>query len=242
MKVSVLVAFRDDSSERFRERLWDFVRARMASEHPDFEIVEASDDGADPFHKTLALNRAAARATGEIFYICDSDTWVPPAQVNAALEGLDDQPLRWWRPWKRKVKLNELDTAKVLALGDSWDGTIPDGWIRSAENRNTYWAAPPLLVHRDVFEGVGGLDERFRGWGQEDDAFAEALKALYGPPKAVQGACVHLWHPRIGKSGRDLWPGQEAFGPNLELAAEYKRAARRPGAMRALISDREGSA
>lgn len=233
MNVSVLVALRDDSPDQFRIRLWDFVRARLTVDHPDYEVVVASDDGLDPFNKCVALNRAAAQAAGEVFYILDSDSFVRPEQVRTAVAELEG----WSRPWTRKVKLNERDTATLLGR-ESWDGTLDALWIRRAENRNSYWAAPPLLLTRDLFYAAGGLDERFRGWGQEDTAFAWALKALSGPAQSVRGDCLHLWHPRIGKSGRDQWTGQEGFHTNRELAAAYRRAARSPEAMQELIASR----
>jgi hypothetical protein len=93
-------------------------------------------------------------------------------------------------------------------------------------------------VSREAYEAVGGMDERVRGWGQEDSAFAHAVRTLFGPPVVLAGECVHLYHPRIGRSGRDLWPGQEAYGTNLALASEYLRAARKPERMRELIAER----
>lgn len=233
----MLVAFRDTSEDGHRTRLWDFVRERMAREHPGFEIVAGTDDGVDPFNKCQAINRAAREASGDSFYICDSDTWVPPAHVEAAVAGLEVAPGRWWRPWHQKVKLNQPATEAVLDAGpENWDGGFDPR--QRFENRNTYWAAPPLMLHRILFDEVGGMDERFRGWGHEDDAFAWSLKALFGEAEVVHGQCVHLFHPRIGRSGHDLWPGQTVYGSNIELAQAYRRAASSPERMRELIAAR----
>lgn len=239
MRVSVIVAFRDSSESQHRQRLWDFIRHRLEREH-DFEIVVGTDDGVDPFNKCVALNRAAAQATGDVFYLLDSDSWVPPANVDAAVSCIETDPDRWWRPWQVKVKLSELHTKRVLELGDRWDGQVPPDWLRRAENRNRYWAAPPLMLHRDLWFAVGGMDERFRGWGHEDDAFGWALRAFYGPSESIPGLCVHLWHPRRGRSGRDFWEGQERQSPNHALAQQYRRAAFTPDAMRELIAGRAG--
>jgi glycosyl transferase family 7 (putative galactosyltransferase) len=238
MRVSVLVAFRDDSGAHVRQRLWDFVRGRVRSEHPDFEIVEGCDDGLDPFNKCQAINRAASVASGDVFYILDCDTYVVPGQVEEALLGIRCLPGHWWRPWTQKVKLSPEDTEQVLTLGEAWDGTISKEAYRRAENRNGYWSSPPLMLPREMFERVGGMDERFVGWGQEDDGFAHSLRAFYGLAEGVSGQCAHLWHPRIGKSGRDQWPGQAGFQTNVPLALRYKKASRKREDMDALIAER----
>jgi hypothetical protein len=93
-------------------------------------------------------------------------------------------------------------------------------------------------VSREAFETVGGLDERFRGWGSEDVAFAESLTTLFSPPQIVRGDCVHLNHARIGKSGRDFWPGQDNYDESAPLMAEYRKARRHPDLMRELIANR----
>jgi predicted glycosyltransferase involved in capsule biosynthesis len=238
MTTSVLVAFRDSSEEQWRRRLWDFIRARLRVDHPDFEIIEGSDDGTDPFCKSAAINQAAEHASGDIFYILDCDSYVPPGQVLAAVSCIQILPGHWWKPWQMKVKLNAKDTEEVLGL-EAWDGTVSEQAVRKAENRNTYWSSPPLLLSREMFERVGGMDERFRGWGQEDDGFGYSLRAFYGLAEKIPGRAIHLHHPRIGRSGFDQWPGQERSGTNVPLAIRYRRAARKPELMDALIAERE---
>lgn len=229
--LSVLVAFRDVDGHR--SAVWNLIRGMFERYLPAAEIVVGTDDGIDPFHKTLALNRAAAAATGDVFLLTDADTWVAAPRVLAAAAGIEAAPDVWWRPWQQKIKLAEAPTAKLLAEG--WDGTVPKG--ARVENRNAYWAAPPIMLHRRLWEAVGGMDERFRGWGYEDDAFGNCLRTLYGEPTWISGDAVHLWHPRIGRSGRDLWPGQASADDNLRLASRY-RLARTPEAMRRLIAER----
>lgn len=235
--ISALVAFRDDSPGQERARLWALVRGKLEREFPEIEIVQASDDGQDPFHKTLALNRAAAQASEAVFYILDSDSWVLPEAVRdgAALIGAG---AAWCKPWKLKLKLGPEATENILARGDDWNGTLTSDHRRALENRNTYQPAPPLLVARHAFEAVGGMDERYRGWGGEDLALWTALKALYGVPPILQGECIHLHHPRLGRSGFDRWPGQEDSQTNAALHREYRRAARSEATMRAFLAER----
>jgi len=234
--ISVLVAFRDDDGpEGHRTRLWGFVREALATHLPEAEVLIGTDDSM-PFNKCRALNDAAGRARGEVIYILDADSWVRSLHVRAAAAAIEAEPERWWRPWNMKLKLSQAATEQVLAT-PGWDGELGKELTRRFENRNAYWAAPPLLLHRSVFEAVGGLDTRFDGWGQEDEAFALSLKALYGQPEQLIGTCIHLWHPRIGRSGHDLWPGQQDTTRNRALVTEYMKA-RTPEQMRDLIATR----
>lgn len=238
MRFSVLLALRDDSPAQSRARLWSFIRRRFEEQLPEAEILVGTDDGTDPFHKTLALNRAASAATTDVFVIGDTDTWVPASQLRTALEHVEDG--NWCRPWTRKVKLSQLDTERIIAL-DDWGDHVTDQERRRAEDRgNVFWAAPPHMMSREHFYGVGGLDERFRGWGQEDQAFSFALRAMVGKPVSVPGIAVHLWHPRLGASGHDRWPGQTGHpGRNVRLVEEYRHRVRNPEAMARYIRERD---
>lgn len=235
MKLSVLVAFRDVDGSR--TRLWEFIRAKLERELPEAEIVVGTDDGEEPFHKTLALNRAAAQATGDILAIWDADTWALPEKVRAAAAFVTEHPEQWCRPWNSKLKLNEDATAHVLSLGETWDGTIDHKPFGKPENRNSFWPAPPLLLSRQAFETVGGMDERFRGWGGEDVAFGLALMRLVGRPRVIGSTCIHLHHPRVGRSGADLWIGQGTGSENGDLLKRYQRA-NRAELMHRLVSER----
>jgi hypothetical protein len=234
--MSALIAFRDVDGAR--TPLWDVIRARFEQELPEVELVVATDDGEDPFHKTLALNRAAARATGEVFIIADADTWLAPDVVREAARFVVQTPTRWSKPWTHKLKLNQEATEYVVGLGDTWNGKLADyRRFGRPENYNTFGHSPPLVMHRDAFTRVRGFDERFRGWGQEDVAFSLSLTRFFGAPKKFPGHAIHLHHPRVGVSGNDRWIGQEASTKNYDLVGEYRRA-RSPEAMSLLIEQR----
>lgn len=230
--ISALVPIRDATGERLR--LWSLVRQMLEHEAPQIEIVEATDDGVDPFNKCMAINDAARRAAGDVLYVLDSDTYVPASRVLEAAALLADAG--WTRPWSRKVKLTQKQTAKILAC-EGWDGTY-DNSLRP-EGITSYWSAPPLLLRRETFWDVGGMDERFRGWGGEDNAFGRALQRCgYGLVKRVYGDALHLWHPRLGKVGADMWAGQPEMWINRFLDAEYNQAGTEQK-MRELIARRQ---
>lgn len=233
--MSALIAFRDVDGSR--TPLWDVIRAQFEQALPEVELVVATDDGTDPFHKTLALNRAAAKATGEVFIVTDADTWLSADIVREAAQFVAETPTRWSKPWTHKLKLNQEGTDYILDLGKGWNGTIDHRAFGRPEGYNTFGHSPPLIMHRSAYEAVHGFDERMRGWGQEDVAFSLSLTRLFGAPKKYRGHAIHLFHPRLGVSGNDKWAGQESALQNRELVGEYRRA-RTPEAMRLVIEQR----
>lgn len=237
---SVVLAFRDSSESQGRFRVWNFIYSQYERFLPEAQIVVGTDDGEDPFHKTVALNRAVAGAKHDLLLIADTDTWCPSAQVREAVAGIEKAPNTWWRPWNRKLKLGPADSERLLQTQDGWDGTIPPGADHPGrwESMNTYWAAPPHLFTREQYERVGRFDERFRGWGQEDEAFALSLRSIVGRPQRVFGTAVHLYHPRIGKSGKDLWEGETSPRANEDLVANYRKLVRYPDQMERFVRSR----
>jgi hypothetical protein len=47
----------------------------------------------------------------------------------------------------------------------------------------------------EVFETVGGWDERFKGWGYEDDAFNYVHMVVLGKVvRRISGVCLRMHH------------------------------------------------
>jgi glycosyltransferase involved in cell wall biosynthesis len=64
---------------------------------------------------------------------------------------------------------------------------------------------------RSAFVAVNGLDERYRGWGREDDDLRRRLVKRGFRPRSVVGAAnlLHLWHPPVAS-----FKGTVRAGPN----------------------------
>ena len=78
-----------------------------------------------------------------------------------------------------------------------------------------------VWLRREVFERVGGMDERYVGWGGEDDDFAGRGRRAAGLA-GFEDLLIHLAHPRpeMEREGRPLnghltplsWPAGARFG------------------------------
>jgi N-terminal domain of galactosyltransferase len=204
MEVVVIVARR---AHPWRDRLWRYVRAHL-SRTVDWEVVESFHE-VGPFNRAAAIN-AAAQRPWRVAVILDADTVVDGprlrAGVNAARQGLLVLPHDSFR------SLTKRATNEVLG------GRI------SPEEAAVRWVKPEtksscLCVGRELWEEVGGFDERFRGWGWEDAAFYAACRQLAGVQR-IGGPVHHLWHPRSPEKD----PQSADYVRNRELGERYKSA------------------
>lgn len=222
--IPLLVPRRPDGGHR--DRLWEFCRNWWAEQRPDYKPVEGHHvDGR--FNRSAALN-AAARDAGEwdVAVICDSDVISDPEQLDAAIDRARDTG-RTTLAYDQYIALREPMTQRVLA---GFDGN----WIPDAELKMRSHVSSIVAVPRQLWDRVGGFDERFVGWGHDDVAFAAACRVLGGGIERVPGDVFHLWHP--------ISPERDRRSPWLRASAELAKqyhAALTPDAMRHLIAERQ---
>lgn len=221
---------------RSRDRAYKWVEERwfqwMASSLPIEEIIVIGDHGGrgDPFSRGVARNRAFSAAVGDAIIIADADTFVPLKSIVTALVHLDNGA-PWVLPYDVYWNLDQATTERVLRHSPSHFSM--DG-IFQYEHRIEGSTAGTLIMRPAAFQAVGGYDERFVGWGYEDNAFALALDTLVGPHATVQGSAYHLWHPR--NEGDNF--SQPFIDPNRALYERYRLAATSPNAMISLVEER----
>lgn len=210
MTVSVVVPYRPDGAER--DRNWAWLRARYETEHPGWEIVEADSPG--EWNKPAAVNRAVRKASGGTLVITDADVFVTPDGLRSAVA--QARHAGWVVPYGRTRRLSPDGTVRVLAGADPRTVTL-DRAPGRAPDRVAAAGGGILVLRRDAFDAVGGMDERFVGWGWEDIAFARALDLIAGPHVRLRPILWHLWHPRQPRdhydANRALWRRYRAAGP-----------------------------
>jgi GT2 family glycosyltransferase len=89
---------------------------------------------------------------------------------------------------------------------------------REARQEFIVFAGGLFVIRREAYLRLGGFDERFRGWGGEDDAMTIKLRRS-GMPLAECGErpALHLWHSR--EPGATT--GQPHYAANRQLLADY---------------------
>ena len=187
---------------------------------PGAPIIDADTDH-EPFNRAAARNhgvRLAERAGADVVVISDADcVFATPASLIDAITAADDGRLHL--PYTAQHYCTEAETARILEHG-------PDPLPGHPGNGACYVITP------DAYWAAGGSDERFIGWGGEDDGLVSASSALIGLRRHT-GTVLSLWH---ADEHRPV--GSDEHRPNKLLADRYLAAARSPRRMRALIAER----
>jgi hypothetical protein len=147
------------------------------------------------FNKSWAVN-VGVRAGPATPYVCvlDADILVDRSFVARNVRRLREEGHGTHLPFRWSLSLDEPSTLGAIELrnGDR-AGDVPTSLLRGLLLRE-----PPggcVWLRRDVFLAVGGFDERYEGWGGEDDDVIARLTAA-ASLRRYDDALLHLNHPR----------------------------------------------
>lgn len=191
--ISVLIPFKSDRGQR--QRNWEWLKRRYEALMPNAELCLGNSDS-EPFCKSAAINNAAKQATRDIFVIADADIVFDIDQIKASIELLKRN--KWVIPY---VSVNSLNAEQTdMLLKKEADITIRDIKFTGYSSFSGSMGGINILP-RACFQKVGGFDERFKGWGCEDDAFCMTVYYMCGPFVRLEGNSMwHLYHPRASLS------------------------------------------
>lgn len=186
MSTVVLVPFRSDGGHR--ARLWEYLLEGYWQQF-GWPVFVGSHEGGR-FNRSAAVNKAA-RSAGrwDVAVIADSDTWVPPGQLIQAV-GLAVDSGRLVSALSGVIEFDQDCTEAMLSARFS-EKTLSVGAVRTDELATQ---SSMLVVGRRLWDDIGGFDEKFEGWGGEDNAFWRAATIVSGVPLRVPGFAFHLWH------------------------------------------------
>lgn len=222
-RVVILVPWRTDHGPR--ARLYAHVRPRL--ERLGYPIIEADSTG-PTFSIAQAWNRAAqAAGDWDVALQWGADFLIERASsVHAAVRSAADGA-PYVKCFDKVTKLSTWETAAVL-----------DG-CRHPDRDDPLPFGGPRAIRRDLFDMVGGYDERFQGWGHEDRAFVHTMTVLGATETRVPGRMIMLRHPgRAHATPGDPYYAQQKT--NHELLREYQ-SHRTPKRLRAYLAALEGS-
>jgi len=209
---SIIVPWRTDKG--FRQTVWDWNKERWTTLFPEAEIIEG-DSGHVIFSRGASRNRAAERASEDLLVIVDADTAINSSAVEIALSNVKDHG-GWVIPYgsDRYYNLTAETTAELLRHDPAEPLEEPRVW----EHKLTSWCGV-LVMARHAFDQAGRYDERFIGWGYEDNAFRAAMDVRH-PHTREDSFAVHLWHPESERFD------QPYIDHNRRLFAQYKTSPR----------------
>lgn len=222
--VTVAIPWRPDGGARDRALAW--VLERFAALHPDYEVVLGSCPEGEPWNKGKAVADALTRATGLTLVMADADCALPSPALAEAVALVTSGEAPWVVPHTTVHRLDRESTASVIGGPPDSDG-FGGGLIRPTYEG--YAGGGFVVVDRGAYEGVGGIPDRFEGWGSEDEALAMVLDTLVGEHVRLPYDLWHLWHP-AGKRQKD--PRAQK---NIQMLRAFRRAVGDPEAMWSVV-------
>lgn len=175
--------------------------------------------GDGPFNKSRALNAGSALARADAVLWLDGDLLLPPDFVTAAVAELDRRGLDCLLPWGSVHYLSQHNSAAV-ATGHDPARCAPANVHRTREG------APGMavLVRTAFLRAQGGMDEIFRGWGGEDNAWFHKARVLGRAAATARGDVVihHLHHAGSNGYGRAA-DGNPHYADNVARLGAQRR-------------------
>jgi hypothetical protein len=242
-RVAILVPRLDDGGER--DALWRYCREWWKKNAPAGWIIVEGHHTDGIFSRSRELN-TASRLADELFgapwevaLVIDGDIFLH--SIDQALQAVqlasDTGRMCFVHDWRFALAA-ELTDAVINGGFDPLSLKLPHEM--GAESRfprileSEYGSYGPTwsscqAIRRDLWEDIGGFDERFKQWGCEDWAFWTACNALKGGHDRVQGAVYHLFHKRAGEEKHPHYEN------NLKLGKWYMNERNNPDNMRAIV-------
>jgi len=215
---TICIPWRTDHG--WRETLFDWVLPAWQS--TPFTVVVGQDDEGGPFNISRALNRARAQApdTETVLVVASADH-IP--HVPATIEAVGAALTHGWAPVFTATAVISRNATRALLAGDHID-------VDQSITAEVPFCTALLAVRTDVWDEIGGWDERFSGWGCDDTAFRCVLSTLYpNPPALTPRRTIGLWHEAAPR---------DRFDANAALLGQYVAREHDADAMRALIAGR----
>jgi predicted glycosyltransferase involved in capsule biosynthesis len=222
-QVSILLPFKADNGIRSAVLQWVIGYYNKVMPGVEICIGENSDE---PFSKCKAINAAARKATRSVYVLADCDVVYDPDLIVEALHLLQQAP--WVIPFNRVLDISKEKTEELLHMEPDWPLPLVEADCK--EGYMIEWFAGKInIFSREAFQNVGGVDERFVGWGGEDDAFLMAMNTLCGPFTRLNRTIYHMWHPYVGPNNNPH------YNANVQLLYSYQLAYGNQEAMQRLI-------
>lgn len=224
-KVGVVIPTR--AGDEWRTWALRWVLNFYAREHPTFDVVLGEPPSDVPWSKGLAVEIGRTLlGPVDVLVLADADSVISnPAKLVEAVDLVANGYAPWVVPHSSVFRLKESETKRLYS--------DPTSRPRTNQVCRAPYVGPAgggiTVLTPDAYDEVGGIDERYLGWGGEDVSFGWALETLVHKVTRLDGRLVHLWHPHPA-------PNHRGSEESEALVALYTQARGRPRRMRALVA------
>ena len=171
--------------------------------------------------KSWLINKSCNFVSTSHIWVIDCDFYMDFSTIDANTAILHD----YYQPYHYSRDLTEKETLEFYINPDIRQIKYYNGLEDSHRHVNIYGALS-FIFNITRYIDIGGMDERYIGWGHEDiDLFLKLHTPDNGKKIEINRECtgVHLWHPappkKIGTNNSNLAIFGEK-GYSIDLATE----------------------
>jgi hypothetical protein len=182
-------------------------------------VVEAdSGGGAGVFNLSQARNHAVLQAKTRYVIVADADTLPDIAAVEASLDEFDG--VTWPYMTFRHIPNSAVDKSDLMSVQPDRTYGQSVGGI--------------LVCPTQIYWELGGMDEKFTGWGFEDNAFEIVARTLTRAIRRMDGIVFSFNH-FDGDPRNDAYRDMSRTNPSRIRMQLYAMCKNNPELMRELI-------
>jgi predicted glycosyltransferase involved in capsule biosynthesis len=148
--------------------------------------------GANEIHKSALINHSVSLVDSRYVWIVDADFFTQYQEIINYMDKCDYDLIC---PFESVLFLTDVETDELITTGQ-----LTIGGEYTANNQTGKFS---FIVKREVFESVGGMDERFIGWGFQDLDFVENRLPTDIQIGQVEITAYHLFHERPPQTHAD---------------------------------------
>lgn len=205
------VVITDDGS---KENILDYIEDLLPQAKFKVKHVFQEDKG---FRKTRALNNGVKASEGDFLVFCDQDLVFGTDYIKVVKENANEKEFIHFRPINLAQEERDrfIDNQKSMSFSYkqfveelpkeytlSVDKTLKKDSIRRIlyrlrlRKRGIKLVGMSYGVSKKNYLKVNGYDEKYQGWGYEDDDFGNRLYAagITGKEGRTKEIQLHLWH------------------------------------------------
>lgn len=195
----------------------DTSKFKLPEQKYNFNIIHKFYYNPGLFNRSWGFNLATKLATTEYLFFADSDMIVPQTAIRECLTLLSST-YESAKPFNKIIDLNKQQVGTVDVRSNISNLNLTKGERNPLRGGWNYGSGIVAFTKVGLAK-IHGWDERFEGWGGEDDIQKHKTKQLLRH-RMLSHTCYHLWHSRGRENGTNMHPH---YKENLRLFWRYQK-------------------